>query len=182
MGKGGGPFCSSSTVCPAEIEPGWDEGGWKAGENAVSQPVGAPGGRGSRRPCAFTLPISRLAPGHLCTVQDGRLCCRRSRGREGSVTRVGLEGLSRLRWPASFPGILARQHLLVTLVASGWGQGLEASLPSSAWRPAPKNTPSFLGPFSSSLPQTGSCWSHLQFSEASLQRTRIPGLAIVCVF
>ena len=56
----------------------------------------------------------------------------------------------------------------------GWGQGLEAASPFSAWRPAPKNTPSFLGPFSSSLPQAGSCWSHLQFSEASLQRTRIP--------
>lgn len=113
VGKGGGAFCSFSTVCPAEIEPGWDGGRWKVGEKALSQLVGAPGGRGSR-PCAFTLPISRLAPGRLCTVQDGCLSCRWGRGREGRVACVGLEALSGLRWPASFPCTLARQHLLVT--------------------------------------------------------------------
>ena len=89
--------------------------------------------------------------------------------------------LSGLRWLTSFPCILARQHLLVTLVASGCGQGLEAFSPLSTWRPAPKNTPSFLGPFSSSLPQTRSCLSHPQCSQVSLQSTRIPVWQL-CVF
>lgn len=86
------------------------------GEGGGEGRISAGGGprRQEPRPCAFTLPISRLAPGHLCTVQDGCLCCRWGRGREGSVACVGLEALSGLRWPASFPCTLARQHLLVT--------------------------------------------------------------------
>lgn len=122
-----------SMPCRDRAWLGWGQG--EGGGEAVSQLVETPR-RQESRPVLSLCPSARLAPRHLCTVQDGCLCCRWGRGRR-SVACVGLEALAGsgglhpaspcTPWQAAPSGDLE------------WGQGLEAASPFSAWRPAAEN-------------------------------------------
>lgn len=87
--------------------------------------------------------------GALCTVQDGCLCCRWGRGREGSCRMCWPGGTepAQVAWPPSLhPGQAALSGDLE------WGQGLEAAHPSlpgdlrprtlqASWAPLPAAFP-----------------------------------------